>query len=204
MKKNKTKLIIFDCYGLVLNEGYPNTARALVKKFGGSYQKYIDIMYKKFFNMAATRKISQKKAWQKTVEYFNLPLSWSELRDLHYSLIKMDKRVPPLIKNLENKGYKVLLLSKNTRSQFTYAVQKFNLKKIFQNMINTWELNLPKASKKTLRVVMKKFKVRAEEIVYADDQENNLIDARQMGAKTILVKNFRQFKKDLNKLLKND
>ena len=71
-------------------------------------------------------------------------------------------------------------------------------------MINTWELNLPKASKKTLRVVMKKFKVRAEEIIYADDQENNLIDARQMGIKTILVKNYNHFLRELKKLLEKN
>jgi len=28
------RLIIFDCYGLVLNEGFPNTFKALTKKYG--------------------------------------------------------------------------------------------------------------------------------------------------------------------------
>jgi len=192
------KLIIFDCYGLILNEGYPNTSKALAKRFGGKWQDYQEIMYKKFFNQAATRQISQKAAWQKTVEHFDLPITWQQLRDLHYNLFKIDNRVVKLNQELNKKGFKTLLLSKNTRSQFSYACKKFGLKNKWKNIINTWELNLPKASKETLQVVLKKFKVKPEEIIYADDQMSNLTDAQAMGIKTILVKSFAQFKKELN------
>jgi len=48
---------------------------------------------------------------------------------------------------------------------------------------------------------VKRLKVKPQEIVYADDQRNNLVDAKKMGIKTIFVKNFNQFKKDLNKYL---
>ncbi len=48
---------------------------------------------------------------------------------------------------------------------------------------------------------MKKFKIKPEEIVYADDQDSNLKDARKLGIKTILVRNFSKFKKELKKSL---
>jgi len=195
------KLIIFDCYGLILNEGYPNTSKALARKFGGKWQDYHQVMYQEYFNLAAIRKISQKEAWQKTVEHFKLPMTWQQLRDLHYRLFKIDNRAVKLNHELNKKGYKTLLLSKNTRSQFADTCRRFGLKKKFKNVINTWELNLPKASKKTLSVVMDKFKVKSEEVIYADDQENNLVDGRNMGMKTILVKNYQQFKKELNHYL---
>lgn len=195
------KLIIFDCYGLVLNEGYPNTAKALAKKYGGPWENYHKIMYQKYFNSAAERKISQKEAWQNTVDYFKLPISWRKLRNLHYQLFKINKRAVELSQRLNKKGYQTLLLSKNTRSQFADTCRRFNLKKKFKNVINTWELGLPKASKKTLREITKRFKVTPKEIIYADDQDNNLKDARQMGIKTILVKNFNQFKKELINIL---
>lgn len=195
------KLIIFDCYGLVLNEGYPNTAKALARKFGGKWQDYQRIMYKKYFNLAAEGKITQKEAWQKTVGDFNLPISWRELRNLHYRLMKLDKRAIKLNQELNKKGYKTLLLSKNTRSQFADICRKFGLRKKFKNVINTWELGLPKASKKILKEIIKRFKTKPKEVVYADDQKNNLIDARSIGIKTILVKDFSQLRKDLFKIL---
>ena len=198
----KVKLIIFDCYGLVLNEGYPNTAKALAKKFGNKWQDYYKVMYVKYFNLAAERKISQKQACQKTVDDCHLPITWKQLRDLHYGLMKIDLRVIKLNQELDKKGYKTLLLSKNTRSQFADVCACFGLKKKFKNVINTWELRLPKASKATLNEVMRRFKVKPAEIIYADDLDNNLVDARAIGIKTILVKNFNQLKKELDDYLR--
>lgn len=191
------KLIIFDCYGLVLNEGYPNTAKALAKKFGGRWQDYYNIFYAKYFSLAAIRKITQKQAWLMPVQEMNLPISWQAVRDWHYSLMKLDKRVIALNENLNQSGYTTLLLSKNTRSQLADVSKKFGLKEIFKNIINTWELGLPKASQKTLNLILKKFKVKPEEVIYIDDQAVNLKDARAMGIKTILVKNFKDMKKEL-------
>ena len=195
------KLIIFDLYGLILSSGYPDTAKALTKKFGGTPKKYWDIIYKKYFNLAATRKISQKDAWVLATKELNLPISWQEIRKLHYDLMTMDNRLIKLDKELNKKGYTTLVLSKNTRSQLLDNCKRFGIKKKFKNVINTWELNLPKASKKTLNIVLKKFNVKPFEVIYADDQSANLVDAKEIGIKTILVKNYSQFKKELDKYL---
>lgn len=199
--KPMIKLIIFDCYGLVLNEGYPLTAKAYAKKFGGRWQDYYEIFYKKYFNLAATCQISQKQAWIEPVKHFNLPISWQEAREIHYKLMKLDKRVVKLNQELSKKGFKTLLLSKNTRSQFADTCRRFGFRKKFKNIINTWELGLPKASKKTLNLILKRFKVKPEEVVYADDQMANLVDAKEIGIKTILVKNYNQFKQELYRYL---
>ncbi|MFA4833766.1 MAG: HAD-IA family hydrolase [Patescibacteria group bacterium] len=202
MGKNKIKLIIFDCYGLVLNEGYPNTAKALAKEFGGRWQDYHKVFYHKYMNLAATRKITQKQAWLEPIDYFKLPISLPEIKKLHYSLMKLNKETVKLNRELNKGGYKTLLLSKNTRSQLADVTKKFGLKKIFKNIINTWELNLPKASEETLRLVLKRFKVKPEEVIYIDDNESNLIDAKRMGIKTILIKDFKNMKKELEKELR--
>ena len=95
------------------------------------------------------------------------------------------------------------MLSKNTRSQFVATKKKFpEVWQSFDKVINTWELGLPKASKKTILTIAKIFKVKPSEIVYIDDQRNNLIEPRKMGVKTIFYQNFEQFKKELNKYLK--
>ena len=124
-------------------------------------------------------------------------MTWQELRDLHYRLFTIDQKVVKLNKELNKQGYQTLLLSKNTRSQFATTSKRFGFKKKFKNIINTWELGLPKASTATLKEIMKRFKVKPQEIVYADDQQGNLVDAKKMGVKTILVKNYSQFKKEL-------
>ncbi len=199
---NKIKLIIFDAYGVCLNEGYPNTSKYLARKYGLKWQKVQKILYAKHFNQAALKLISQKTAWQKAIEELNLPLSVGQLKRLHYSLMKTNAKVLKIAANLK-KHYTVVLLSKNTREQFKDVNKKFpELKKTFsKNLINTWEHSLPKASRETVKFLCKKFKVKPGEILYFDDQADNLQAPKLMGVHTVLYKSFFQFKRSLNKYL---
>lgn len=179
------KLVIFDCYGLVLNEGYPNTAKALAEHFGRTWKEYQQIMYFKYFNLAAVKKISQREAWLRTVRHFDLPLTWQQLRDRHYRLMKIDPRAVAFGREIEKHGVKVLLLSKNTRSQFADVCKRFSLKKRFTHVMNTWEYGLPKASAETIHFICRKFHVKPYEIAYIDDQRNNLVEPKKLGVHTL-------------------
>lgn len=185
----KVKLVIFDCYGLILNDGYPNTAKALAKRYGRTWQEYQQKMYYEFFNLAAVMKISQREAWLRTVRHFNLPITWQQLRDWHYRLMKIDPRSVAFGREIEKRGVKVLLLSKNTRSQFADVCRRFGLKKKFTHIMNTWEYSLPKASTRTIHFICRKFHVKPEEIVYIDDQQNNLVEPKKLGVHTLLHSN---------------
>lgn len=195
------KLIIFDCYGAVLSKGYPDTVAVLSKRFKIPEKRIFDVMYTKYFNMAAERKISQKEAWEKAIEALGLPITRKELLEIHFGLLKIKKPVFEIAKQLR-KNYTTLLLSKNTRSQFAETKKRFPvIWKNFDSVINTWELGLPKASRKTVQEICRRFKVRPAEIVFIDDQMNNLIEPKKMGVKTIFYKNFSQFKKELKNYL---
>ena len=202
MTKNKIKLVIFDAYGPILNGGYPATVKAVSKKVKIPQNKLYEVIYKKYFNLAAERKISQKEAWQLPIEELGLPMDWQEFRRLHLDLFRINDSVFAIAKKTRKK-YKTLMLSKNTRSQFAACRKKFPaVWKNFDVVINTWELGLPKASKKTILTICKIFKVKPAEIVYIDDQMNNLVEAKKMGVKTIFYKNFKQFKKEFDRYIK--
>ena len=200
-KNSKIKLIILDAYGPVITGGYPATCKFLAKKFKMNWQDIYQILYKKYFNMAAERKITQQVAWEMATKELNLPLSVGEVEKIHYGLMGLNTKVLNFIKRFD-KNIKILLLSKNTRSQFSDVNNKLNFKSYFKYVINTWELGLPKASKKTLRYIMKKFKIKTGEIIYIDDQIDNLAEAKIMGIKTIFYENFEQFKKEIDNYLK--
>ncbi len=202
MKKSiNIKFIIFDAYGVILKGGYPQTCEALGKKFNRDWNEIYEILYKKYFNMAATRKITQKDAWVLAIKELELPIDWKEARDIHYGFMGVNNDVAKFINTID-KNIPTLLLSKNTRSQFSDAEKLFGFKKYFTHVINTWELGIPKASKKTMRYITKKFKARPEEIIYIDDQKENLVDAKEMGVNTIFFESFAQFKNEFNNYLK--
>ena len=68
MTSPKVKLVVLDGYGIIFSRGYPDTVKLLNKKFRIPENQLYEIIYKKYFNSAAERKISQKQAWQKSVE----------------------------------------------------------------------------------------------------------------------------------------
>ncbi len=199
MQKNKIKLIILDAYGPVITGGYPATCKYLGKIFKKNWKDVFQIVYRKYFNMAAERKITQQEAWEEAIKELNMPISVKKLKKIHYDFMDLNKPVIKYVKQNNLSGAKILLLSKNTRSQFYDVNKKTGFRKEFKYIINTWELGLPKASKETMELIKQKFKVQSEEILYTDDQEENLIEAKKMGIKTIFYQNFNQFKKEFKK-----
>lgn len=199
--RNKIKLIIFDVYGPILNGGYPQTSQVLAKKYNRNWKEIYEVLYKKYFNQAAERKITQKEAWIFAVKELKLPISWKELRKIHYDLMSINNGVVNfvLLKIRKYPDIATLLLSKNTRSQLSDAKKKLNMHKSFNYVINTWELGLPKASRETMVYILGKFKLSANEVLYVDDQKENLIEAKKLGIKTILYQDLESFKKEFVK-----
>src|SRR3989338_306907 len=200
MKPN-IKLIILDGYGVVFSRGYPDTCDVLAKKFGVSRKKIYDTMYIKYCNLAALRKITQKEVWELTIRDLNLPISASAMETLHYKLLKPRTGLVKIAKVFK-KRYKVVLLSKNTRVQFSDVKKKYpKVFEIFDAAINTWELNLPKASRETIQLIAKRFNIHPSEILYVDDQRSNLVEPKRIGVATVYYRNFKGFQKDLQRFL---
>jgi len=196
----KIKLIIFDAYGVVLKGGFPPTCRYLSKCFHIPYQKVFAVVYTKWFNMAAERKITQEQAWRGAIKELGIHITWRELHHRHMAQMKLNLPVIRLAKKLRQ-DYKTLILSKNTRMQFRDGVIKLKVPLYFDYLINTQNLGLPKASLKTMRYVMHRFNVNKEQMLYIDDQEINLTVARQMRIRTIFYRNFNQFRREINHYL---
>lgn len=201
--RNEIRLVIFDAYGVLFSRGYPDTAEAVAKKYGLDSKRIFDVLYTKYFNKAAVREISQKEAWDLSVRELGLPISGEELRDLHFSLVRLNNKARCFAEGLKKK-HTILMLSKNTRSQFRWLLGAFPvLRKSFgKNILNTWEYGLPKAGKETVDFVCKRFRVLPSEILYIDDQENNLAVPREMGVRAILYKNFPQFQESFHKIIR--
>src|SRR3989304_4932422 len=65
------------------------------------------------------------------------------------------------------------------RAHFAHTKRQVGLRKYFKHITNTFDLGLPKSSKKTILWVMKEFKVKPDEIVFCDDQAFNLVEAKK-------------------------
>lgn len=199
--KPKIKLIIIDYYGVLTKGSYRETSQWIAKKYHLPYKKVYQIVYHKYFSNAALGKMTEKQSLEGPIRELGLNETWQSILKKHISFQTTNKPVFNLVRKLQKQGYKILILSKNTPPQFKAALKKMHTRRYFKNIVNTYDLKLPKASKKTMLWVFKKFKVKPEEVIYADDQDFNLPEAKKLGVKTIYYRNFKGFKKKLLKYL---
>lgn len=201
MIKHKIKLIIFDFYGVIIKGSYKDTVKWLAKKYKRNWEDIYKILYHKYFNQAAEGKINERQFLLRALKELNLPEKWQAVRAKHISGLILNKPMFDFARKLQKQGLKVLFLSKNTPVQLKMILKKYQIRRFVKNVINTYDLGLPKASPKTMRYVLKKFKVKPEEVVMIDDQDFNLVEPAKMGVKTILYKNNEQAIKEFKKFL---
>lgn len=200
--KKKIKWIIFDLGGVIISDkirSYVYTNAAKYYNVPKTMMKKIIIKYeKKLFRPRFDEKqywsfISKKVGVKKKIKNF-----WTKN---YKKLSTVNKKVIYLIKELKKRGYKLCLLS-NTIWPHVKINKKRGLLDIFDIKIFSCDprINSRKPEKKIYRLCLKRINVRPGECLFIDDQKRNLLPAQKLGMKTILYKNFFQFKKKLQAL----
>lgn len=198
---SKIKLIIFDFYGVITLGSYREIAKWLAKKYDRKWAEVYKILYHKYFNMAAEGKINERQFFLRTLKELNMTEDWRAIRARHLSYLVLNKPMFEYSTQLVRRGYTVVYLSKNTPAQFDIILKKYQVRRHIKHILNTYDLDLPKASTKTIRHVLRKFRVRPAETIMIDDQDFNLVEPAKLGVHSILYKNNKQALRDLRHLL---
>lgn len=198
-----TKLVILDLHGVILDGDYWIISRELAKRYRMKPDVVYQKLYREYHNAAAVRKIDPNHIFPFAFRDLGILENPQKAQDQHVRYTSRPKKcVLALVKRLRKQGYTVIGLSKSVPWLFDGNLKKSGVKKQFDAMINTYDLGLPKASKKTMRVIMKRFgATHPSDILYVDDQENNLVEPKKMGVNTILYKNFYQTQQKIRAVL---
>lgn len=191
------KAIIFDYGGVVGTEVMPfiysklsnaldlgiDTIKTRIKKPLLEFQKG-SLTPEEFWKMTAKELRSKsekiKELWMNTYDKTS----------------EANKEIKDLIKELKEKGYKVVLLS-DTIEPFAKHHNKKGEYNLFHHVILSCEVGMKKPEREIYELALKEFGVNADECVFVDDKEINLETAKELGMKTILFKNAEQLRKDL-------
>lgn len=167
------------------------------------WEEYYKVLYHKYFNQAALGKITEREFFTRALRDLRVPLPWRTVRAKHLSFQVPNRRVVEYGRALQKRGYKVIVLSKNIPSHFHYLVRKYKLRRAFPHIINTYDLGLPKASVKTMQYLLRKFRVKPQEVIMTDDQDFNLVAPQKLGMHTVLFKNTTQFIRGVERYLRS-
>ncbi|KKT85869.1 MAG: Acyl-CoA dehydrogenase family member 10 [Candidatus Collierbacteria bacterium GW2011_GWA2_44_99] len=149
--------------------------------------------YKEYFS----GKIQEEDFWNKFLGNIDLKTDWKELRIKLLDLFAPNEGVAHLYSQLRTRGYKLVLLSDQTNEWWPYLDSKYNISGSFDHLIISSKVGINKPDPEIYKYALKISDSLAEESIFIDDLENNLIPAKDLGIETILYTNPENLTKDL-------
>lgn len=107
----------------------------------------------------------------------------------------------PWIKELKERGYKVLYLSNFSRKAEIECAEALDFIPYTDGGILSYKEHVIKPMPKIYELLIDRYNLSPKECVFLDDTEINLTGASAFGIHTILVKNHEQAKAELEKML---
>ena len=124
--------------------------------------------------------MSEIDYWNRVQQELNIPLSHEEVFHILRESYEINTEVELLVKNLKEKGYTLCICSNNFSTRIRELNKKFSFLSLFDIIVLSYEIGVLKPNKKIFETLVEKAGCQPKEIVYADDKEGNLIEAKEL------------------------
>lgn len=196
---NMIKAILFDFDGVLTTDasGSLSIYNYICKKTGLDMEKFENVYYK-YNDDLLYGKISHEDIWEKLCKELNYKI---DINILHESFINtpIDSQMMAFIAELKKQNYKIGMVTDNKKDRIDDIVKYYDWNKIFDCITISAEIGSGKDHDETFKKTIECLNVNADECVFIDNQEKNLIIPKRMGMKVIY---FDDKKRNYQKLIK--
>ncbi|MBN2011928.1 HAD family phosphatase [candidate division KSB1 bacterium] len=105
-----------------------------------------------------------------------------------------------VVKQLKQLGYRLVILSNDSRESSNYRRAKYGYDSIFDHVIISCYYGLIKPDSELYEKALQELNIAAHESLFIDDREKNVKASESVGMKGILFKNAAQLSDELRKL----
>lgn len=206
MDKPKIKNIIFDLGNTLIffDHSYFYDGLANIEKGlnANKLRKYI--LEKKLDVKLGKGRISSKDFFRAIKRKFDIKTSYSDFIYLYSDVFWENKPMIRLLENLiEQKKYKIFLLSNTDSSHFNFILKNFPSVNLIKNKILSYKVDALKPERKIFTDMVKKYKITPASSVFIDDIKPYISAASKLNFNTIHYNNHKTFLKKFNALLKS-
>jgi len=183
-----TKVVVFDLWNTLVYDPSKESHEKISSLLGfENRQEFWDYCDEHFFNTKLTfydfikKLIKQKNLSKETFD--KIEELWEDAKR-HVDIF------PDVVETLEKlkKKYKLVLLSNTAEKEGEETIDRFGLKKYFDEIILSGQIGLAKPDPRVFRLVLDKVNIKPEKVVMVGDNlEMDIIPARTLGMKGILV-----------------
>ncbi len=105
-----------------------------------------------------------------------------------------------MVKKVRANGYKTLVCSNNFFARINGLQERFGFLNDFDTAVFSFEVGATKPSERIFQELVRRSGLQPEEIIFADDNPNNLARAEKIGITTFLYADFDSYVRKLRKL----
>jgi len=138
--------------------------------------------------------------WDDLLKTSPIKLDIAKVKKIYLSKISIDYEIMELVEKIKNNGYRLAIMANELKEAMDYKIRKFSLDKYFDRIYSSAHQKIPKPELEIYRHIIKDLGVKAEETLFIDNKEKNLIPAQNIGIQTILFKSQKELEEDLKKL----
>jgi len=195
------KAVIFD-YGGVVKARDSHFTDDIAKIYGVSKEGLLRV-FTEPLRQLNKGDISEENFWEKLSSGLNKkgPEDPEEsFRQAYKKFFQIFPDIIDLVKELKEKRVKTAVLS-NTIKIHADVIKEYNGYEPFDVIILSCDVGIAKPEKEIYQLTLNKLQLKAEEAIFIDDREENLLPAKELGMKTILAKNSKQIIRDVHSLI---
>lgn len=195
------KAITFDLDGVYFVNGKSNFIANIVN-FGVSEDEAKRVFLKsdEMNHQYKEGKMTDEEFWTWANNEWKLNKTPNELMDLLISGYEVDQNVVETVKKVRSNGYKTLICTNNFPARINGLQNRFKFLDDFDGKAISYEMGSSKPDSKIYQKLIEVSGVNANEIVYADDNNDNISEAQKLGINAFFYENFDGFIEELRKL----
>ncbi|EQB89995.1 putative hydrolase of the HAD superfamily [Clostridium punense] len=192
------KAILFDFDGVLTVDATGSQSICnYVSKITGVDKTLFTKEYKKFNKVLLNGSIKHEDIWEKICEAINFQISIEVLFDSFINT-PMDIEMCKLVKKLKGNNYIIGMVTHNKKDRIDAIRDYHRFNNLFDEITVSAEVGSGKEDKEIFLRTVKKLGVKANECVFIDNTEKNLIVPNEMGMETIF---YDHTERNIDKLL---
>lgn len=195
--KKKYSVIVFDLGNTIIRFDHNISAKKIANLFRLDSKKIYDI----FFDSEITRAfekgdISPKEFHKRASLFLGVKMPYKDFIAIWNDIFWEDKDACDLARQLK-KSYKLFLLSNVNRLHFEHIEKKFDIIKIFDEIILSYLVGATKPDKLIYEDVIRRAGGDRTKLLYIDDREDLIKEASALGIDSVRFEGAAELKKTL-------
>lgn len=138
-------------------------------------------------------RVDDETYWSWAVNQWKLKMPWEDVVKLMIDGYEIDQSIEYIINDLRKNNYRTAICTNNFPARINGLQEKFGFLDNFDIQILSYQVGESKPSPKIFQELIKKSEIPASQIIFADDNQENLEGAKQLGITTFLYQGFSQY-----------